>query len=84
MGFWVLEIIIIKTELYEFILFTCSFIRPFLNNWAGDLTVITLLVSHERILKESVPYLTRRKLKKPHKAHKYRLCEAYSSIQTQS
>ena len=61
LGFWVLEISIIKTELYEFILFTCSFIRPFLNNLAGNLTAITLLVSHERILKESVPYLTRRK-----------------------
>ena len=61
LGFGVLEIKIIKTELYEFIIFTCSFIRPFLNNWAENLTAITLLVSHEQILKENVPYLTRRK-----------------------
>ena len=64
LGFWVLEIRIIKTGLYEFIIFTCSFIRPFLNNLAGNLTAITLLVSHERILKERVPYLSRRKQKK--------------------
>ena len=34
LGFWVLEIRIIKTGLYEFIIFTCSFIKPFLNNLA--------------------------------------------------
>lgn len=82
LGFWVLEISIIKTELYEFIIFTCSFIRPFPNNWAGNLTVITILVSHEQILKERVPYLSRRKQKKPQKAHKYKLSEDISIIQT--
>ena len=59
-----------------------SFTRPFLNNLAGNLTVITLLVSHEQILKESVPYLPRRKQKNSQKAHKYRLSEDITSIQT--